>query len=80
MQEGELIVTGTNGAQILLNGLPVRINVDYSDSGEILTTCNPQSSDTLEWEISGNLLTIRWKVSGIRVIIYKASFLWKDIK
>jgi hypothetical protein len=79
MQDGELIVMGTNEAKIKLHNIPIKLDVDYSDSGEIFSPCDPHLNDTLTWEISQNILTIRWQVSGVRAIRWKAAFLWSEV-
>ena len=79
MQRGELIVSGTGQAQFELTGYPIKINVYYSDSGEIIVPCNPHYHDKLTWKIVGNILTISWEVAGIREIEYKTWFYWAEV-
>jgi len=79
MQSGELIVLGQDEAQIALNGLPIKIDVGYSDNGEIIVPCSPHYHDTLEWEIHHNILIIRWHVGGIREIKWNVWFYLSEL-
>jgi hypothetical protein len=79
MISGELIVMGSNQAQIELSGTPVRINVSFSDGGDIIVPCNPHYNDSLTWHINGNILTVNWQVSGIRAITWNAWFYWAEL-
>lgn len=80
MKSGELIVSGIGQAQFELDSAPIKIDVYYNDSGEIIVPCNPSSHDTLNWTISGSILTINWKVAGIRAIKYDAWNYWSEVK
>jgi hypothetical protein len=77
MLSGEMIVMGTKEAHIELTSKPIRLNVEFSDTG-IIIPCDP-SPDILEFSVQNNILTIRWQVSGIREIQYKAWFYWSEI-
>jgi hypothetical protein len=79
MQHGELIIMGTDTAQFALNGVPIKISVEFSDEGEIIVPCNPHFHDTLTWSIHNNILIVRWQVNGIREIKWKAWFYWNDV-
>ena len=79
MQKGELIIMGSDSAQFELNGSPIKISVEFSDQGEIITPCNPHYHDTLNWTLHNGLLNITWNVSGIREIQFKAWFYWNEI-
>jgi hypothetical protein len=80
MMSGELIVTGNNSIQFQLAGKPIRIAIDFADSNSTLVPCNPQSNDTLDWTINGNILTISWQVSGIREIKWQAWMYWNELQ
>jgi hypothetical protein len=80
MQSGELIVSATGEAQIQLNGVPVRMDVIFSDQGDIIAPCNPHYNDTLDWQINGSILTIKWQVFGIRAVQWNVSFSWADVQ
>jgi hypothetical protein len=74
MQSGELIVTGKDKAQILLNGFPSKVHVHFTDEGYIIP-CNPHHHDELRWDVfrsnthhGGYTLIIDWSVTGVREI------------
>ena len=76
MHKGKLIVSGNGEARIELNGFPVKMNVDFSDEEVIYVPCNPHHFDKLEWEINHHILIIRWVVSNVREIEWRAQFYW----
>lgn len=74
MQSGELIVTGTNSITIQINTLPAEVKVHFKDH-IVMTPCNPQNEDSVEYEIhttntsnSKFVLIIKWSVSSVREI------------
>jgi hypothetical protein len=74
MQQGELIVTGRDKAQISLHKFPSKVEVWFKEELEPIP-CNPHHHDSLEWEVhrtntnhSGYVLVIKWHVSGVREI------------
>lgn len=80
MQSGELIVTGKNSIHIHLAKLPGEVKVYFKDECDI-TPCNPHHVDSLEYEVHasnthhhGFVLVINWNVSGVREIVWRASY------
>lgn len=80
MQSGELIVTGTNSIHIPLDRMPSEVKAHFKDEFE-LTPCNPHNADWLEYAVhasntvrSGLVLVIKWSVSGVREIVWRASY------
>ena len=80
MQSGELIVTGTNVATIILHGAPAEVHVNFANEAGIVP-CDPQNADTLEYEVranhnvaSGFVLLIKWNVSGVREIKWHVAY------
>lgn len=80
MQSGQLIVTNLGEAKIQLNGVPVQMNVTFTDGGEIFIPCDPHLNDKLDWVINKDILTIKWNVSGIREIKWNIWFYWSEIQ
>jgi hypothetical protein len=80
MKRGELIVTSTGQVQVQLKGVPIKLEVGFSDAdgGEIIVPCDPHFHDHLDWEIDQTLLTIRWTVNGLREVEWRAWFFWND--
>ena len=79
-QKGELVVTGKNSIRIPLDGFPKSIKVYFKNVSEIVP-CNPNDVDFVECDIhtsnstrSGYILLIKWNVSGVREIVYEATF------
>ena len=79
MLSGELIVMGTDLVQIELAHRPVKVDVAFSDRGNIFVPCNPHYNDQLDWTVSNSILTIKWNVSGIREIQWKIWFYWSEV-
>lgn len=79
MISGQLIVMGTDQAQIELGKRPIRIDVVFSDVGEIIVPCNPHYNDKLDWTISNGILTIKWQVYSIREIKWNIWFFWSEL-
>jgi hypothetical protein len=80
MQEGELVVAGSNIATIILHGAPGEVKVHFAHEAAIVP-CDPQNADTLEYEVrknlnvaSGYVLLIKWNVSGVREIKFKVAY------
>jgi len=81
MQQGELIVTGTNSIEIPLHRLiyPGEVHVHFKDNGLEPVPCDPGNVDTLEYEIRNNslgifILVINWSVSSVREIKWHVSY------
>ena len=79
MITGNLIVMGTNQVQVELGSKPIRLEVSFSDSGDIIVPCNPHYSDKLDWTISNGILTINWQVSGVREIKWNVWQYWSEL-
>lgn len=80
MQSGELIVTGSNIATIILSGAPGEVHVHFANEANIVP-CDPSNADTLEYEVrrshnvaSGYVLLIKWNVSGVREIKWHVAY------
>lgn len=73
MQSGELIVTGENKVEINLKSYPSFLNVRFANNC-VVVPCNSSNFDELEYEVLLRkhhfVLVIKWKVTGIRNIIW----------
>jgi hypothetical protein len=81
MQNGELIVTGTNKIIIPLIGFPAEAKAHFKDDGPELIPCDPGDVDTLDYSVhssntvhSGFVLIISWSVSSVREIKWHVSY------
>lgn len=79
MQSGELIVIGSGEVTIVLRDCPTGIKCRFRHEHHIIP-CNPQHSDSLEYELRlsrkhrGYVLIVKWSVSGVREILWHATY------
>lgn len=79
-QAGELVVTGIGVADIPLHPhqQPERLHVEFKDHRHEPVPCNPQHSDSLEWDLhykhSRYVLVIKWNVSALREIVWSVRY------
>lgn len=78
MQQGELIVTGTNSIEIPLHRFPSEVRAHFKDNGPEPVPCDPGDVDTLEYEVQNTggkfILIVRWSVSSVREIKWNVSY------
>lgn len=84
MQHGDLVVSGKDKVSLNVGKrIPQEVIVKFQ-SPLTITPCNPHHFDDLEWELIEHHdhhhnfthfeLEIRWKVTGIRVILWSISY------
>jgi hypothetical protein len=75
MQSGELLVIGSDTYEVELKRHPTSVKVYFEDACEIVP-CSPNHFDDLQWDVDTHhgvtTLTISWKVTGERKIIWIA--------
>lgn len=80
MQSGEITVTGKGEVLIPLHKFPSEVHVAFKDELEVVP-CNPHHVDMLEYDVhkshthhGGFSLQIRWRVSGLREVVWRALY------
>lgn len=78
-QTGEIMVTGQDEIDILLDSNPTHVKVNFTDDC-YTAPCNPGQDDELTWDVvvsncgSNFSLHIEWNVAGARDITWKVCY------